>query len=50
MLGVVDSCWGLLGAGRINMLLVDARVTNSQESQKETYKFKGKNRLLQQGS
>ena len=50
LLGTIGGCWGVLGAGRRNRLLVDAHVANTQESQKETYKFKYKKRLLWQGS
>ena len=40
----------MLGAGKRNGLLVDARVANTQQSQKETYKFKGNKRILWEGS
>ena len=46
MLGNVGGCWELLVAGRRNKLLVDARVSNTQQSQNDAYKFKG-NKILQ---
>ena len=49
LLQAVAGCWEMLGAGRRNRLLFDARVANTQEIQKETYKFKSKKRLLWQG-
>ena len=40
LLGYVGVCWGLLGVGRRNRLFVDARVADTQESQRRRTNLK----------